>query len=128
MGGASIWRRPNGISLGRGTALSVSGKSSVNWSATGATSQWIPVGPVRTVHGVEPHPPIADMDPQSIAIVLEFVRPAFALRWTLGDGRTTRNNETGRRGLRPAARVTHYHLAEIGGALVCGNFKIIGDR
>ena len=74
----------------------------------------IALGPVGGVHGVEPHPPVADVDLQPIAVVLEFVRPAGTARRLLGDGRTARMDEGGRRVIRPAARVTPQHIANIG--------------
>ncbi|MFZ0356021.1 MAG: hypothetical protein WAM12_20355, partial [Pseudolabrys sp.] len=33
---------------------------------------WIALSPISAVHGVEPHPSVANMDLQAVAIVLEF--------------------------------------------------------
>ena len=67
----------------------------------------IAVAPVSTVHRVEPHPPIADMDLQPIAVMLQFMRPAGALRGLLGDGWTTWMDKGSRRVFGPATRGTH---------------------
>ena len=63
----------------------------------------VALGPVGGVHGVEAHPPVADVDLQPIAVVLELVRPAGTARRLLGDGRTARMDEGGGRVIRPAA-------------------------
>ena len=38
----------------------------------------ITVRPIAAIHRVESHPPVADMDLQPIAVMLEFMRPAGA--------------------------------------------------
>jgi hypothetical protein len=38
--------------------------------------QRIALGPIRAIDRVEPHPTIADMDLQPVAVVLQLVRPA----------------------------------------------------
>ncbi|MGB2658130.1 MAG: hypothetical protein WBC84_07835 [Pseudolabrys sp.] len=64
---------------------------------------WIALSPISAVHGVEPHPSVANMDLQAVAIVLEFMHPAIA-RWRLlGDSRTTGLDEGGWRVSWPAA-------------------------
>ena len=40
-------------------------------------------GPVSTVHRVETHASIANMDLQAIAVVLQLMRPAWPARWPL---------------------------------------------
>ena len=67
----------------------------------------IAVGPVGTIHRIEAHPPVADMDLQPIAVMFEFMRPAGALRGPLGDSWTTWVDEGSRYALRPTARATH---------------------
>ena len=45
--------------------------------------EWVAGGPVSTVHRVETHASIANMDLQSIAVVLQLMRPARTARWPL---------------------------------------------
>ena len=52
--------------------------------------------PIRSVHGVEPHPPVLNVDLQSIAVMLQLMRPAWAAGGLLGDERLTGMNEGGR--------------------------------
>jgi hypothetical protein len=54
----------------------------------------IAVRPICTVHGVEAHPSVANMDPR--AVVLEFVRPARPGGRLFGDDWLTWTNESGR--------------------------------
>src|SRR3974390_376913 len=67
----------------------------------------VAVSPVGPVHRIETHPPIAEMDLQPIAVMLEFMRPAGALRGLLGDSWTTWMDEVSRDALRPPTRGTH---------------------
>jgi hypothetical protein len=57
----------------------------------------ITLRPIISVHRVEPHPSIADVNLQSVTVMLQFVNPARTAGWALGDDRTARMNETGRR-------------------------------
>src|SRR5262249_31083880 len=51
----------------------------------------------------QPHPTVANMDLQPIAVMLQFVRPAW-FAWRLAsDDMTTKNNESGGRVSRPTA-------------------------
>ena len=68
--------------------------------------QRIALRPIRPVHRVEPHPAVAGVDLQPVAIVLEFVHPAGTGGWPLGYFRLARRNETSRHLPRPAARGT----------------------
>jgi hypothetical protein len=65
--------------------------------AAASTMRGVALGPIRGVHGVEVHPPVADMDLQPVAIVLEFMHPALAMRRLLGDSRTAGMDESGGR-------------------------------
>src|SRR5512138_3815923 len=57
---------------------------------------------------------IADVDLQSIAVMLEFVRPAGTAGRLLGDDWLTRMDESSRRIQWPAAtKATQYHDADI---------------
>jgi hypothetical protein len=56
----------------------------------------IAVRPICTVHGVEAHSSVANMDPRPIAVVLEFVRPARPGGRLFGDDWLTWTNESGR--------------------------------
>src|SRR6516225_6939670 len=49
----------------------------------------IAIGPIGPVHRIEPHQPVADIDLQPITIMLQFMRPARAIRRLLGDNWTT---------------------------------------
>ena len=40
-------------------------------------------GPISTVHRVEAHATVANMDLQSIAVMLQLMRPARTTRWPL---------------------------------------------
>jgi len=57
-----------------------------------------------------------------------FTLADFMPRLCIGDSRTAGDNEAGRHRLGPAARVTQCHLADIGGVMVCGNFKKFVER
>jgi hypothetical protein len=70
------------------------------------SNAWIAIRPIRPVHRVEPHPAVAGVDLQPVAIVLEFVHPAGTGGWPLGYFRLARRNETSRHLPRPAARGT----------------------
>jgi hypothetical protein len=59
--------------------------------------QRISLGPVGSGDRVGPHPTIADMDLQPIAVMLQFMRPARAGWGLLGDDWLARMNESGRR-------------------------------
>ena len=67
----------------------------------------IALRPLRAALCKEPHPPVADMNLKTVAIMLEFMHPAFATRRLLGDGRAAGLDESGRRVYWPAARGTH---------------------
>ena len=64
----------------------------------------ITVRPIAAIHRVESHPPVADMDLQPIAVMLEFMRPAGFIRWTFSNRRSARGDEGGRRVFGPATR------------------------
>jgi hypothetical protein len=59
--------------------------------------QRVALRPVSAVDCVEAHPPIANMDLEPIAVMLQFVRPTRPGGWLLGDDWLTRMNESGRR-------------------------------
>ena len=65
--------------------------------------------PVGSVHGVEAHPAIADMDLQPVAVMLQLMRPARSRWGLLGDGWLARVNESSRRidGLPRELRIRH---------------------
>ena len=60
-------------------------------------NQRIAFRPVGSVHGVEAHPAIPDMDLQPVAVMLQLVRPARSRWGLLGDNRLARMNESSRR-------------------------------
>ena len=60
-------------------------------------NQRIAFRPVGSVHGVEPHPAIPDMDLQPVAVMLQLMRPARSRWGLLGDDWLARMNEGGRR-------------------------------
>ena len=74
----------------------------------------IAVGPVVAVHREQPHPTIADVDLQPVAVMFQLVHPTRANRGALGNDRTTGVDETGRRVERLPARVTR-HAGDING-------------
>ena len=59
-------------------------------------NQRITLRPVSAVDRVQPHPSIAHMDLEPIAVMLQLMRPAGARRG-LGDNGLTRMNESGSR-------------------------------
>ena len=79
-----------------------------------SNNQRISLRPVRAVHRVEPHVPIADMDLQSIAIVLQLVCPIRPSGRLLGVSRLTGINESGRRIIGPAAEPARNHASNKG--------------
>jgi hypothetical protein len=54
-----------------------------------------------SVHREQPHPPVANVDLQPVAIVFEFMHPALATRRALRDGRTAGMDEGGGGVFRP---------------------------
>ena len=52
--------------------------------------------PMGAVHCVEAYASVADVDLKSVAVVLQFVRPARSAWWLVGDTRQTGMHETGR--------------------------------
>src|SRR5262249_32927956 len=54
----------------------------------------IAFGPIISIYCVEPHPSVAHMNLEAIAVMLQLVRPARSTRWLLGDDWLTRMNES----------------------------------
>ena len=71
-----------------------------------ASDQRIALRPISAVHRIEPHPSIADVDLQPIAVVLQLMRPARPGRGLDGDYRLTGMNESSRRVYWSAAGTT----------------------
>src|SRR5262249_23625988 len=73
----------------------------------------IAFGPIISVHRVETHPTIADVNLQPIAVMLQLVRPARPRRRLLGDDWLAWMDEGGRRIEGPTARITLQHGEDI---------------
>src|SRR5262245_2701439 len=74
---------------------------------------WIAFGPIVSVHRVETHATVTDVDLQPIAVMLQLVRPTRTGGRRLSDSRLTWMDKGSRRAQRPAARVTPQHAADI---------------
>jgi hypothetical protein len=84
----SIRVQPNHFSIEDNRAIDLAG---------GLDDQRVAFRPVRTVDRIETHPSIADADLQSVAVMLQLMRPAWPGWGLLGDDWLTRMNESGGR-------------------------------